>query len=295
MITKKVPKNYYCSKCDYLTCRKSQFDRHLMTAKHNLELNDNKKSSKNNEFSCECGKTYKFASGLSRHKIICNKSNNTIMEKDSVIEKEFTLEYDDINYKEMFLSLVKQNVELQKTIQEIVPKIGNTTTNINQKIDIHMFLNDYCKNAINLQDFINSLPISIDDLNNTTENGLIEGVTNTMIKGLSKLQLHERPIHCSDPKRDIMYIKDKNVWDRDDNNIKLKKSIENIADKQLQSFPVWEKNHPDYLHSDEGKNKYVQFVGNASIDLNEDKKKMHKIIKNIGKEVYLNKDDIINI
>lgn len=292
MITKKVPKKYHCLKCDYITCRKSQYDRHLLTAKHKMELNDNEKSSKNNNYVCNCGKSYKFASGLSRHKLICN-SVSTISENNNNDDKNEDM-HEELDYKNMFMSLVKQNVELQKTIQEIVPKIGNTTNNINQKIDVHMFLNDYCKNAINLQDFMNSLQISIDDLNHTTETGLIEGVTNTMINGLSKLQLHERPIHCSDIKRDIMYIKDENVWDRDNNNQKLKKTIENIADKQLQSFPVWEKGHPNYLCSDEGKDKYVQFLGNASIDLNEDTKKMHKIIKNISKEVYLNKDDIIN-
>jgi hypothetical protein len=202
---------------------------------------------------------------------------------------------DEPNYKSMFMTLVKQNADLQKTIQDIVPKIGNTTNNtFNNRIDIHMYLNEHCKEALNIRDFINSLQISMEDLNQTAETGLIEGVTSTMIKGLEKLQLHERPIHCSDIKRDIMYIKDQNVWDKDNNNEKLKKSIEDVADKQLQSFSTWEDGDPHYLESDEGKNKYVNFVGNASIDLGEDKKKMNKIIKIIGKEVYLPKDDIIS-
>jgi hypothetical protein len=289
MITKKVPKIFYCESCDYKTSRKSQYDRHLLTLKHKMELNDNSKSSKMESiFKCNCGRVYKFASGLSRHKMTCQNQNMILSSKED--KKEDT----ELDYKSMFLTLVKQNADLQQTIQEIVPKIGNTTNNntINQKIDIQLFLQDNCKNALNIHEFINSLQITIDDLKQTTNTGLIEGVTNTMIKGLSKLELHQRPIHCSDPKRDIMYIKDENVWDKDSNNEKLKKTIEEVADKQLQSFSTWEQAHPDYLLTEDGKNKYMKFLGNASVDLHEDKKKMNKIIKNIGKEVYLNKDDL---
>jgi len=289
MITEKVPKIYICKKCDYKTSRKSQYDRHMLTLKHKMEPNDNKKSSKNEAsvFKCNCGKIYKFASGLSRHKMNC---------KNDTEQKNDDFKDDEIDYKSMFMTLVQQNVDLQKTIQTIVPKIGNTTNNTyNNRIDIHMYLNEHCKEALNIRDFINSLQITIDDLNQTAEAGLIEGVTSTMIKGLEKLQIHERPIHCSDSKRDIMYIKDQNVWDKDSNNEKLKKSIEEIADKQLQTFCSLENSDPYYLESEEAKNKYVNFVGNASIDLNEDKKKMNKIIKIIGKEVYLNKDDIVSI
>jgi hypothetical protein len=288
MITKKVPKIFYCETCDYKTSRKSQYDRHLLTLKHKMELNDNSKSSKNESiFKCNCGRIYKFASGLSRHKMNCQNQNMTVSSKEDKNDDQ------ELDYKSMFLTLVKQNADLQQTIQEIVPKIGNTTNNtINQKIDIQLFLQDNCKNALNIHEFINSLQITIDDLKQTTNTGLIEGVTNTMIKGLLKLELHERPIHCSDPKRDIMYIKDANVWDKDNNNEKLKKTIEEVADKQLQSFSTWEQAHPDYLLTEDGKNKYMKFLGNASVDLHEDKKKMNKIIKNIGKEVYLNKDDI---
>lgn len=286
MITQKVPQIYICKKCSYKTSRKSQYDRHITTLKHTSEPNDNTKGSKINfsAYNCECGRSYKFASGLSRHKMSC---------KIDTIKKHSDSEVDEPNYKTMFMTLVKQNADLQKTIQDIVPKIGNTTNNTyNNRIDIHMYLNEHCKEALNIRDFINSLQISIEDLNHTAESGLINGVTSTMIKGLEKLQLHERPIHCSDTKRDIMYIKDQNVWDKDNNNEKLKKTIEEIADKQLHSFSTLEDGNIYYLDSEEGKNKYMDFVGNASVDLNEDTKKMNKIIKIIGKEVYLPKDDI---
>jgi hypothetical protein len=207
---------------------------------------------------------------------------------DSIIEKVI-----DTDFKEMFMTLVKQNVELQKTIQNIVPKIGNTINNsFTQKIDIHMYLNEHCKDAINLCDFIDSLPITVEDLDRTGEMGIIEGVTNTMIKGLEKLQIHERPFHCSDTKRDIIYVKDHNVWDKDENNEKLKKSIETVADKQLFAAPIWEAGHPNFLVCESEKNKYVRFIGNASVDILEDTRKMNKIIKILGKEVYLPKGNL---
>lgn len=289
MITQKVPRIYICKKCDYKTSRKSQYDRHMMTLKHKMEPNDNTKGSKNsvNVYKCNCGRNYKFASGLSRHKMTC------VIDTEEIHDD---FDDDEPNYKTMFMTLVKQNADLQNTIQTIVPKIGNTTNNTyNQKIDIHMYLNEHCKEALNIRDFIKSLQITLEDINHTADTGLIEGVTNTMIKGLEKLQVHQRPIHCADIKRDVMYIKDHNVWDKDSNNEKLKKTIEEVADKQLQSYSLWEDENPNYLESEEGKNKYVNFVGNASVDLNEDTKKMNKIIKIIGKEVYLPKDDINNL
>jgi hypothetical protein len=112
------------------------------------------------------------------------------------------------------------------------------------------------------------------------------------MRGLEKLQVHERPIHCSDLKREIMYIKDADQWNRDENNDKLKNTIERVADKQLQSFQTWEENNPDYMNNIHGQEKYIQFMGNATIDLKDDQKKMNKIIKNVSKEVYITKDNI---
>lgn len=155
-----------------------------------------------------------------------------------------------------------------------------------------MFLNEKCKNALNISDFINSLQITLEDLNMTTNRGLIEGVTLTMMRGLEKLQVHERPIHCSDLKREIMYIKDADQWNRDENNDKLKDTIERVADKQLQSFQTWEDSNPDYMNNKDGQEKYLQFMGNATVDLKDDPKKMNKIIKNVSKEVYIAKDNI---
>jgi len=193
--------------------------------------------------------------------------------------------------KELRSMIIDQHKQHEEAIKEIIPKIGNTINN-NQQYTIQMYLNEKCKDALNIGDFINSLQITLDDLNMTTNQGLIEGVTLTMMRGLEKLQVHERPIHCSDLKREIMYIKDENEWNRDANNDKLKNTIEKVADKQLQSFETWEEHNPGYMNNTDGQEKYLQFMGNASVDLKDDQKKMNKIIKNVSKGVYITKDVI---
>jgi hypothetical protein len=260
------------------------------------------------KFSCICGKEFKYQSGLCKHKkkcqiiihqengVIANEndaesSSSSVNTKEDYV-KETSIIHELINQnKELRTMLIEQHKQHEEAIKEIIPKIGNTINN-NQQYTIQMFLNDKCKNALNISDFINSLQITLEDLNMTTNRGLIEGVTLTMMRGLEKLQLHERPIHCSDLKREIMYIKDDDEWNRDSNHNKLKTSIEIVADKQLQSFQKWEEDNPGYMENKDGQEKYLQFMGNATVDLKDDPKKMNKIIKNVSKEVYLTKDTI---
>lgn len=319
MDNKKCQKNiveYVCHKCHFKCSKKSNWRQHLTTRKHNLDNLDNKMDNdEENEiiedvvkFSCICGKEFKYQSGLCKHKkkcqIIIQQDNSVIVNENDVEScsssvntkedyvKETSIIHELINQnKELRTMLIEQHKQHEEAIKEIIPKIGNTINN-NQQYTIQMFLNDKCKNALNISDFINSLQITLEDLNMTTNRGLIEGVTLTMMRGLEKLQLHERPIHCSDLKREIMYIKDDDEWNRDSNHNKLKTSIETVADKQLQSFQKWEEDNPGYMEHKDGQEKYLQFMGNATIDLKDDPKKMNKIIKNVSKEVYLTKDTI---
>ena len=250
-------------------------------------------------FDCVCGKEFKYRSGLCKHKKKCahtlqcekesNKSEVVHIAVDST-ETNFLHEL-ILQNKELRSMIIDQHKQHEETIKEIIPKIGHTINN-NQQYTIQMYLNEKCKDALNIGDFINSLQITLDDLNMTTNQGLIEGVTLTMMRGLEKLQVHERPIHCSDLKREIMYIKHENEWFRDANNDKLKNTIEKVADKQLQSIEKWEENNPGYMNNTDGQEKYLQFMGNATIDLKDDPKKMNKIIKNVSKEVYITKDEI---
>jgi hypothetical protein len=249
-------------------------------------------------FVCSCGKEFKYQSGLCKHKKKCahiGEPEKASIENDegSVVEKNDSSILQELisQNKELRNMIIDQHKQHEETIKEIIPKIGNTINN-NQQYTIQMFLNEKCKNALNISDFINSLQITLEDLNMTTNRGLIEGVTLTMMRGLEKLQVHERPIHCSDLKREIMYIKDADQWNRDENNDKLKDTIERVADKQLQSFQTWEDSNPDYMNNKDGQEKYLQFMGNATVDLKDDPKKMNKIIKNVSKEVYIAKDNI---
>ena len=310
MDNKKCQKNiveYVCHKCNFKCSKKSNWRQHLTTRKHNLDNLDNKMDNKktpetiveDGRFHCNCGKEFKYQSGLCKHKKKCGSIGN--VEKEAVIT-ETNCVVEESSDTSILHELISQNKELhnmimdqhkqhEDTIKEIIPKIGNTINN-NQQYNIQMFLNDKCKNALNISDFINSLQITLEDLNMTTDRGLIEGVTLTMMRGLEKLQIHERPIHCSDLKREVLYIKDENAWNRDANNDILKASIEKVADKQLQSLETWEESNPDYMNNKHGQEKYLQFMGNATINLKDDPKKMNKIIKNVSKEVYITKDNI---
>jgi len=310
MDNKKCQKNiieYVCHKCNFKCSKKSNWRQHLTTRKHNLDNLDNKMDKKTAivvekekpGFVCSCGKEFKYQSGLCKHKKKCahnGEPEKTMEEKEEVVvahEKNDSSILQELisQNKELRNMIIDQHKQHEETIKEIIPKIGNTINN-NQQYTIQMFLNEKCKNALNISDFINSLQITLEDLNMTTNRGLIEGVTLTMMRGLEKLQVHERPIHCSDLKREIMYIKDADQWNRDENNDKLKDTIERVADKQLQSFQTWEDSHPDYMNNKDGQEKYLQFMGNATVDLKDDPKKMNKIIKNVSKEVYIAKDTL---
>lgn len=303
MDNKKCQKNaeiYICEKCDFKCSKKSNYKQHLATRKHQMNNLDNEKNavksltSEEERFVCSCGKSFKYQSGLCKHKKKCKVDCSEPI-KETADEPVNSSLIQNLIYqnKELQNLIVKQQSQYEDTLKEIIPKIGNTINN-NQQYTIQMFLDDKCKNALNLEDFINSLQITLDDLDITTNRGLIEGVTYSVLKGLEKLQIHERPIHCSDLKREIMYIKDQDAWNRDQNNDMLKQSINKVADKQLKSFPKWEEGHPDYLDNDLEQEKYMQFMGNATMDLTEDPKAISKIIKNVGKEVYISKDNIVN-
>jgi len=197
---KKYAPKFYCKKCDYKCSRKFLWKQHISTAKHKMITNDNKMITKN-MLICPCGKSYKFSSGLSRHKKKCPY----IVEKCQPVT-ESTLSKDDL-----IAELLKENNELLK--KQIAQGKSNITNNnnqtYNQKININVFLNEHCKNAICLEDFIKNLQLTLQDVSKTSQLGFTEGVSNILIKNLNDLPVIQRPIHCSDVKRQKFYIKDK--------------------------------------------------------------------------------------
>lgn len=221
MLTIKTPKNskkLICETCDFKCSNKQDYNRHLSTRKHKMltdvDINvDNLVPKNAKAFTCECGKEYKYRQSLSVHKKKCKKNSKEPIENTFVPEKE-----EEPSDKQLMMTLIKQNGELTKTIQEILPKIGDTTnntnTNCNNTFNVQMYLNNECKNAMSIQDFIKSIELNMSHLKAVTDKGYVDSVSNIMIKALSDLEITDRPLHCTDLKRDTIYIKDNNEWNK---------------------------------------------------------------------------------
>ena len=322
--TKQSTKQLYrCELCDYNTSNKSNFNKHFSTRKHQMETGGNpkstkqkmakKKSEKNGQktpFFCEfCNKEYISKSGYWKHMKRCefiskvskeegntlDSSSNSLDEPDQPVqenEKTIIAKKEDVDYKEICIQMIKQNNELQKTIQDLIPKIGNSTTvnNTTNKINMNIFLNEYCKDALNFVDFVNSLQLQLDDLEHTKNFGYVEGISNIFIRALKDLDVSKRPIHCTDLKRDVLYVKDDNIWQKEDDECKtLIKAIDNVKHNNFCQIKQWEQQNPECHISTHKKNdEYVQIISNCMGGIGDDEtKNAKKIIKNVAKNVYL--------
>ncbi len=250
----KSSKKFYCKKCDYSSNRESQWRRHLSTTKHKMDNMDNTldnvKSTKRC-FECACGKVYKYNSGLSKHKKKCplimkNEVVPIVTENPTTSSSKTGLSVEVLN------KLVEQNNTLMEKVIELSKdrQVINYQNCGNKKMTINVFLNQECKNAMNLTDFVENVKVSLEDLNYTKEHGYIKGISNIFVKHLKDLDPKERPIHCSDKKRMQFYVKEENKWEKDKANAKIDKTIEDITVKQIKRIKEWEKKHPDYLQND---------------------------------------------
>ena len=293
MTTNLVPKssiNYCCKMCDYYTLRKSQYSRHLLTDKHiNKEnsININQKVPKSsNTFECNCGKKYKDKSGLWRHNKKCLKKEKNDLNE----EKEKNEEPTD---KDLIMLLIKENSELKNMMMEVIKNGTNNTTNSHNKtFNLQVFLNETCKDAMNIMDFVDSIKIQLSDIESIGELGYVNGMSKLIIKHLNALDENMRPVHCSDPKRESLYVKDANVWEKEDSdNKKIKKAIKYISHKNICALPEWRAKYPDCVYSDSKKSdQYNQIVieamgGSGDNDI----EKANKIVKKIAKEVTIDK------
>ena len=271
--------NFYCENCQYITKRKSNFQQHLLSSKHKTEINGNVFLSKNQQndkcsYKCsKCNKVYKSSSGLWKHKQIC------VSEEPSD--------------KELILMLIKENSEMKNMMMEVIKNgTHNTTTNSHNKtFNLQVFLNEECKDAININEFVNSIQIQLQDLEETGQLGYVDGISKVVIKNLNALNVHDRPIHCSDSKREVLYIKDDEHWVKDnDNKDKIKSVIKQIAHKNMKQIPEWVKKHPDCRNSDSRQNdKYLKIVSNSMSGSTEEEQRinMDKIISKVAKEVAI--------
>lgn len=319
--------NFSCDTC-YFTCsNKKDYIRHLSTAKHKRLIttnnglmektpldnisqhftpkNDLLPTDSNTEVGkktpelheCHiCGKVYLHLTSLYKHRKTClDHEEDKVMNNDqysTTLSKEKESEF-----KELVLLLLKENKEIQKTFVELIPHIKgnitsnshNTTTNNNQ-FNINMFLNEHCKNAMNLTDFINSLPITNETYDNTIENGLTKTITNMVLNGLNDLDLLQRPIHCTDPSRKIMYVKDNDMWEKDNDLKLLLHGIKTISLKQRTKLNKWQDANAGWDKDENLQTRMTRLVFNSMTSIEEDEKETNKIIRAIGKSTYLTND-----
>jgi len=282
-IGKNSPFKFHCKLCDYLCHKKSHWLQHIVTKKHNdnkMVKNDNK-----NRHICCCGKSYKYQSGISRHKKKCP----SIVEKSKYLGEVKKVENsDEIEYlKQKLLEKESENKELVNTICAIAPKIGSNNNNNN--ISINVFLNEHCKNAMSLNEFVNQVQPTLKDIIRTRELGFAGGVSNILIKNLNELPSIQRPIHCSDTKRLKFYVKDEKGWNIDTCNQKVDNVIESVTTKQIKELRNWEVNNPDYLENDEKLKKWqlmIRSIMGPSNDVERERDSKY-ILKKVGENTIL--------
>ena len=307
--SKKVSANFYCEKCDYYTCKKTDFNKHINTVKHFGNNLETKKSHDDNFICLNCNKSYKVRSGLWKHMKNCkNKINEDIINEDIINKENSNLDLTDSN---VIFHLIKQNdefkqmiVEQNKTIIDQSNKLfeickngtNNTLINNNSNnktFNLNVFLNETCKDAMNITDFVDSLQLQLSDLENVGKLGYIEGISNIIIKNLKALDVHKRPVHCTDKKREVLYVKDEDKWEKEDEEKKkIHKVIKKVALKNQRMIPKFKEEHPDCGKStSKFSDQYNKIILEAMGGLGDnDKEKEEKIVKNISKQVTLDKD-----
>jgi hypothetical protein len=296
-LSQKNPQNFYCECCDYSTSNKKDFGKHLMTLKHKKTTNGSNievlEVDKIPIFTCECSKNFKTHGGLWKHKKKCG-----VIETNTEPDVKIIKVYDNdelINY------LIKENQEFKQLILEIVKKDtyhgannnNNTTTNShNKSFNLQFFLNETCKDAMNIMDFVESIKLQLSDLERVGELGYVEGISNIIVKNLKDLDVTQRPVHCTDKKRETMYIKDENKWEKDEEQKKMHKMVRKVADKNARMLPKFKEAHPDCiksasLYSDQYNKIIMESMGGRG---DNDFEKEEKIIKKVSKEVMVEKD-----
>jgi hypothetical protein len=285
---KKLANNYYCKKCDYVCCKIYNWKKHLDTAKHTQEMLGKDlmaKSGKNKQYLCKnCEKSFHTNSGLWKHNKICicedHKEENNLDKKDELIDY-----------------LMKENKEIKELILELAKKdsynnCNNIVNSNNKAFNLNFFLNETCKDAMNIMDFVDSIKLQITDLEKVGELGYVEGISNIITKNLKKLDVTQRPVHCTDKKREIIYIKDEDKWEKEDEEKKkLRKVIRRVAFKNQRLLPEFKKEHPDCgkynsKYSDQYNKIVVESMGGSG---DNDEEKEGKIIKNISKNIIVDK------
>ena len=303
---------FSCTTCDYNTGNKKDYNKHLLTAKHLNRTNRTEKSPKNPiTYNCNCGKIFSARNSLWYHKKKCADQtneysppdNHDIMTDTSVIIK--LLKQND-EFKSLMVEQYtqlqesnKQNIELQKQLVDAVKNNANTITNVtnnttnnNQKFNLNFFLNDTCKDAMSITDFLRNLNVHIDELEYIGNHGYVNGMTKMIMTRLKDMDITKRPIHCTDIKRETMYIKDDAGWSKDTDELtKLRRILSRISMNNYRTVPVWRTAHPDCEVMETRTYEFCYKMMKEILgDVEEEQIKLdNKIIKTIAKELFVQK------
>ncbi len=307
-----TPKNakYCCTLCDFKCFKNADWSRHVMTKKHMYRHNGNdlenagpkfpKNAEKNAEYICDCGRSYSTKSGIWKHKKSCTNSQKTIAD---VTENKTKMDvYDLVKY------LMKENSDLKSLLVDHTNKLSdvtmelaknnvtnttynnshNTNNSHNKAFNLNFFLNETCKNAMNITDFVDSIKLQLSDFINIGETGFVEGISSIIVKNLNSLDETIRPIHCTDQKRETFYVKDENKWEREeDNKTKLNKMIKGVAYKNEKLMRVYKDTYPDYNNSESNRSDQYSKMVIEAMDCKEESRE--KIIRNISKATVIKK------
>ena len=303
MLTESCEKDanlFKCKICEYNTSRKSSYDKHLLTSKHikltivnDLLTKSCTKVANNTAFLCQnCNKEYKSRVGLWKHKKNCIIENK-ILNNNEFDKTEDLIKYlmkENAEFKQMLIDQNKQMIEMAKDAGNNNTTNNNTNSH-NKAFNLNFFLNETCKDAMNIMDFVDSIQLQLSDLENVGKLGYVEGISNIIIKNLKELDMEKRPVHCTDKKRETMYVKDENKWEKDDGNKKISKAIKRVVSKNQRLIPKFKEAHPDCntyhsKFSDQYNKLIVESCGGSG---DNDLEKEEKIIKNISKNVLVDK------
>jgi hypothetical protein len=294
IILPKICHKFYCAFCDYGTSKKSSYDDHNLSSKHNKKLNgdtNGDKSDINSAFLlpsekyivCEnCNKSYMSRNGLWKHKKKCTNPNIEIKGEE-----------EKVSDKELIMMLLKQNTQLIEQNAELMKNgTHNTTNSHNKTFNLQFFLNETCKDAMNLMDFVDSIKLQLTDLEKVGKIGYVEGISNIITTNLKALDITQRPIHCTDNKREILYIKDEDKWEKEvEEKNKIRKAIKHVVHKNIKMIQKFKEVHPDCIHSNSDKSdQYNKIIIESMGGFGDnDTEKESKIIKNIAKGVLIDK------
>ena len=314
-MSQNVATKFVCIKCDYNTSKKYDYEKHILTRKHlstDIYLHNCHKMSPV-KYNCECGKEYFHRQSLHTHKKTCrnihNLSTNEIIQLDDTPTENIVISGNNGNNNHetninqltsLVIEVVKNNSEFQKQMFEMCKNmqstiITNCNNTQNNTFNLQVFLNEYCKDAMNISEFVDSFELEISDLENVGRLGYVEGMSNIIISKIKELDVSKRPIHCSDLKREIIYIKDDDKWEREDaNNSKFRKVIKRVSGKNIDMLNDWKDKNPEYSEYESAYNeKYLKLIlasmGGEDIGLDE-----NKIMKRVVKHVVIDKKLSLN-